>query len=168
MPRPGGFHHVALACKDIDATHHFYEDLMGFPLVYTEIKRVGAGFFRHFFYDTGDGSCLAFFDVHDVGEEPDWSTAVSTACGLPVWVNHVAFCADAEKQEEVRARMEIEGIPLHMEVDHEIFYSLYWVDPNGIMVELARDTRGIKADPERARSLLHATRPTNESTIVEG
>jgi hypothetical protein len=64
--------------------------------------------------------------------------------------------------------MEIEGIELHMEVDHGIFYSLYWIDPNGIMVELARDTRGIKADPERARSLLHATTPTNESTIVEG
>ena len=108
------------------------------------------------------------YDVHDVGEEPDWSTAISTGCGLPVWVNHVAFHADAEKQEEVRARMEAEGIELHMECDHGIFYSLYWVDPNGIMVELSRDTRGITADPERARSLLHATTPTDESTIVKG
>jgi catechol 2,3-dioxygenase-like lactoylglutathione lyase family enzyme len=30
---PVGVHHVAYACKDIDATHHFYEDLMGFRLV---------------------------------------------------------------------------------------------------------------------------------------
>ena len=168
MPGPGGFHHVVYSCKDVDATHHFYEDLMGFQLVHTEIKQVGAGYFRHFLYDIGAGCYLAFFDVHDVGEELDWSTAVSTGCGLPVWVNHVSFKADADRQEEVRAKMEAEGIPLHMEVDHEIFYSLYWVDPNGIMVELCRDTRGISADPELARSLLHATEPTDESLIVEG
>ncbi|MCP4225159.1 MAG: hypothetical protein GY773_17620, partial [Actinomycetia bacterium] len=36
MAEPG-FHHVAYACRDVDATHHFYEDLMGFPLVHTEI-----------------------------------------------------------------------------------------------------------------------------------
>jgi catechol 2,3-dioxygenase-like lactoylglutathione lyase family enzyme len=24
---PAGVHHVADACKDIEATHHFYEDL---------------------------------------------------------------------------------------------------------------------------------------------
>jgi len=168
MTRPAGFHHVVYACKDVDATHHFNEDLMGFQLIHTEIKRVGEGFFRHFFYDVGGGSCLAFFDVHGVGEQPDWSAAVSTGCGLPDWVNHVAFQADIERQEEVRTRMEAAGVALHMEVDHDIFYSLYWIDPNGIMVEFCRDTRGIEADPERARSLLHATTPTDESTIVEG
>ncbi len=168
MTRPAGFHHVVYACKDVDATHHFYEDLMGFRLIHTEIKQIGKGFFRHFFYDVGAGSCLAFFDVHGVGEQDGWSTAVSTGCGLPVWVNHVAFQADLERQEEVRKRMEDAGIALHMEVDHDIFYSLYWIDPNGIMVEFCRDTRGIEADPERARSLLHETTPTDESTIVEG
>lgn len=168
MTRPAGFHHVVYACKDVDATHHFYEDLMGFRLIHTEIKQIGEGFFRHFFYDVGAGSCLAFFDVHGVGEQDGWSAAVSTGCGLPVWVNHVAFQADLERQEEVRKRMEDAGIALHMEVDHDIFYSLYWIDPNGIMVEFCRDTRGIEADPERARSLLHATTPTDESTIVEG
>ena len=49
-----GFHHVAYACRDGEATRHFYEDLMGMPLVHTEVKAVEGGFFRHLFFDTGD------------------------------------------------------------------------------------------------------------------
>src|ERR1700730_13064843 len=92
--RPSGFHHVAYACRDLAATTHFYEDLMGFPLVHTEISQFGAGFFRHVLYDLGDGTAIAFFDLHDVGEREGWKSAISTGNGLPVWVNHVAFSAD--------------------------------------------------------------------------
>ena len=102
-----GFHHVAYACRDIDATHQFYEELMGFHLVHTEVVEMEGGFFRHTFYDTGDGSCLAFFDIHGVGEKDDWDSAISTGNGLPVWVNHVAFSATEEKQNEVKERMEL-------------------------------------------------------------
>ena len=33
-------HHVAYATRDVDATTHFYEDLMGFPLVHTEVQAI--------------------------------------------------------------------------------------------------------------------------------
>ena len=160
MPTPTkpGFHHVAYACRDIDATQHFYEDLMGFPLVHTEVETLEeGGFFRHVFYDLGDGSCIAFFDVHGVGEKEGWDSAVSTGVGLPVWVNHVAFSATAERQEEVRARMDAEDIKPLMEIDHGWCHSLYYLDPNGIMVEFCRDTPGIEPDNALAKSLLHAT-----------
>ena len=32
-----GFHHVAYACRDLEATTAFYETL-GFPLVHTEVS----------------------------------------------------------------------------------------------------------------------------------
>ena len=66
--RRTGFHHVAYACRDAEATRHFYEDLLGMPLVHTEVKAGEGGFFRHLFFDTGDGSCIAFFEVSGVGE----------------------------------------------------------------------------------------------------
>jgi len=157
-------HHVAYACRDIDATNHFYNDLMGFPLVHTEVKQLEGGFFRHVFYDTGDGSCMAFFDVHGVGEKQDWSSAISVGNGLPVWVNHIAFGADVARQEAVRTRMEAAGIKPLMELDHGWCHSLYYLDPNGIMVEFCRDTPGFEADPERAASLLHSTEETDHST----
>ena len=159
MPAPNkpGFHHVAYACRDIDATHHFYEDLMGFKLVHTEVETFKeGGFFRHTFYDLGDGSCIAFFDVHGVGEQPDWKSEISTGNGLPVWVNHVAFRATEARQQEVKERMATAGIEPLMDIDHDWCHSLYFVDPNGIMVELCRDTPGLPVDREEAFSQLHA------------
>ncbi len=161
-----GFHHVAYACLDPEATRRFYEDLMGFPLVHTEVGAVGeeGGFLRHLFFDTGDGSCIAFFDVHGVGERDGWSAAVSEGNGLPVWVNHAAFGATAERQEEVRSRMDAADVKPLMEIDHGWCHSLYYVDPNGIMVELCRDTPGITPDPEGARALLGALPEAGAST----
>jgi catechol 2,3-dioxygenase-like lactoylglutathione lyase family enzyme len=150
-----GFHHVAYACRDIEATTEFYEAL-GFPLVHTEVSGVADHFLRHVFFDTGDGSCIAFFDVHGVGEQPDWRSDISTGNGLPVWVNHVAFTADAARQEQVRTRMNELGIAPLMELDHDWCHSLYYQDPNGIMVEFCRDTPGFVADPAKARSLITA------------
>ena len=155
---PVGLHHVAYACKDIEATHHFYEDLMGFRLVHTEVETFDSGgYFRHIFYDLGDGTCIAFFDVHGVGEKEGWSSAISRGNGLPVWVNHIAFKADEARQAEVIERMAAEGIDPLMDVDHGWCHSVYFVDPNGIMVELCRDTPGFEPDPEAARELFSAT-----------
>ncbi len=165
-----GMHHVAYACRDLLATNRFYEELMGFPLVHTEVETFPTGgFFRHVFYDIGDGSCLAFFDVHGVGEQPGWSTEISTNNGLPVWVNHIAFTATEERQDEVRARMAAAGIKPLMEVDHGWCFSSYYLDPNGIMVEFCRDTPGFTPDPDAARMLLTATeRHAHDKTITRG
>ena len=157
-PASHGLHHVAYACRDLEETHHFYEDLMGFQLVHTEVETFeNGGFFRHTFYDLGDGSCIAFFDVHGVGEREGWSSAVSKGNGLPVWVNHIAFRATAEQQDAVRARMDAADVKPLMEVDHGWCHSLYYLDPNGIMVEMCRDTPGFVAEPERARELFTST-----------
>ena len=154
--RPVGLHHVAYACKDPEATRHFYEDLCGFPLVHTEVTRIPdtESFFRHLFFDLGDGSCIAFFDMHGMGEKPDWKSDLSDSVGLPIWVNHIAFNADKERQEQARASLSAGGFEPIMDVDHGWCHSLYYVDPNGIMVEFCRDTPGYTPDPVEARKAL--------------
>lgn len=147
-------HHVAYATRDVEATTHFYENLMGFPLVHTEVQAMGEGWIRHVFYDIGGDESIAFFQFEGVGEKPGWTTDVSDGVGLPVWVNHCAFKATAEKQEEVRAKMTAAGIDPIMEQDHGWCHSLYYGDPNGIMVELCRDTPGFEPDPAEAKRLL--------------
>ncbi len=161
-------HHVAYATRDVEATTHFYENLMGFPLVHTEVQAMGESWIRHVFYDidgTGQqgGECIAFFQFEGVGEQPGWTTDVSDGVGLPFWVNHCAFAATAEKQEEVRARMTAEGIKPAMEQDHGWCHSLYYLDPNQIMVELCRNTPGFEPDPAEAHRLLTAN-PLNANT----
>jgi len=166
-PKPAvGLHHAAYACADLEATNHFYEDLLGLPLVHTEVEHLQDGYFRHVFYDLGDGSCIAFFDLHGVGEKPDWSSSLSRPNGLPVWVNHFAFRATEEKQNEVRARMEAAGIKALMDVDHGWCHSLYYLDPNGIMIELCRDTPGFEPDPEQAHKLLNSTERAADPKVV--
>ncbi len=170
-------HHVAYATRDVDATTHFYEDLMGFPLVHTEVQAFGDSWLRHVFYDIGpneqgDAESIAFFQFHEVGEQPDWTTDVSNGVGLPFWVNHCAFRATAEQQEAVRGRMAAAGIEPAMEQDHGWCHSLYYLDPNGIMVELCRDTPGFEPNPAEAHRLLSVD-PLVEtsraaSTHVEG
>jgi catechol 2,3-dioxygenase-like lactoylglutathione lyase family enzyme len=147
-------HHVAYACRDVVETTRFYEDLVGFPLVNTEVEGNADHHMRHIFFDTGDGSCIAFFYVHGLGESADWRADVSTGNGLPVWVNHIAFAATTDEQEAVRARMAAADIKPLMEVDHGWCQSLYYLDPNKIMIEFCRDTPGIPVDRNLALSRL--------------
>ena len=92
-----GFHHLAIATRDLDATHRFYTEAMGFELVKTVVAATpdgGGGWARHLFYDAGDGGMLAIWDLHDDEHiPPDFSPAISTGLGLPSWVNHIAFNA---------------------------------------------------------------------------
>jgi catechol 2,3-dioxygenase-like lactoylglutathione lyase family enzyme len=158
-----GMHHVAYACKDVEATVAFYEEVMGFPLVLTEVSEMpDGGFLRHVFFDTGDGSCIAFFDLHGVGEQNGWRSDLSDSVGLPIWVNHIAFRATEARQDEVKARLAAAGGKPLMELDHHWCRSLYLVDPNGIMVELCRDTPGFTPDPAEAHRLLRQTTASRE------
>lgn len=161
-----GLHHVAYATRDLEATHRFYEDLMGFPLVHAEQAERPqpdggpSGHIKHVFYDIGDGECIAFFYIQNMGEKADYSTDLSATVGLPVWVNHVAVRATPDKQETVRERMAAADIEPLMEVDHGWCHSLYFVDPNGIMVELCRDTSGIEPDPSGALDVMRSPLPS--------
>jgi catechol 2,3-dioxygenase-like lactoylglutathione lyase family enzyme len=152
-----GFHHVAFACKDIEETTRFYDDLLGFPLIHTEMQGTGENFLRHIFFDLGDGSSLAFFDLHQVGEPEDMKTDISTGLGLPLWVNHVAFKADPARIAQVKETMEKAGVAVEMDLDHDWCQSVYFKDPNGILIEFCQDTPGIEPDPVRARQMITET-----------
>ena len=45
-----------------------------------------------------------------------------------------------------------------MDIDHNWCHSLYYTDPNGIMIEFCVDTPGFKADPAEAHRQLSARR----------
>ena len=89
-----------------------------------------------------------------IGEPEDYKTDISTGMGLPIWVNHVAFSADQARYDQIKAKMEGKGIEPVMEADHGWCQSVYYADPNGIMVEFCVDTPGFEADPENAVKLL--------------
>ena len=146
-----GFHHVAIATRDLEATHRFYTESMGFELVRVEAAPSDepGGWAKHLFYDTGGNGMFAVWDLHDprVGE---YDPAISTGLGLPVWVNHVAFDApDLEALDAARARWLDHGLDV-MEIDHEWCRSIYVLDPTGTMVEWCTTTRTFTDDDRQA------------------
>ena len=57
-----GVHHVALLSSDVERTIDFYQGLLEFPLTTLFENRDYRGS-THFFFDIGNGNCLAFFDM---------------------------------------------------------------------------------------------------------
>jgi glyoxylase I family protein len=146
-------HHYAYRCRDADETRHFYEDILGLPLVHTvyhdHVPSTGEYHpYFHIFFQLADGSCIAFFDLLDgIGCTPDPAT--------PIWVNHLALNVDSrEKLDAMKTRLEAHGVEVLGVVDHKIFDSIYFFDPNGIRLELTFQT----ASPARMAELAAEAR----------
>jgi catechol 2,3-dioxygenase-like lactoylglutathione lyase family enzyme len=154
------FHHVAIATRDVDATHAFYTEVMGFDLVKVDaISTDGGGWARHLFYDTHGQGLIAFWDLHDDEHIPDeFEPSISRGLGLPAWTNHLAFDAhDLDGLAEHKRRWLAAGQSV-AEIDHGWCTSIYIEDPNGIMVEFCATTQHLTAaDRENARRMLAAT-----------
>ena len=115
---------------------------MGFELVKTVVAATPAGgWAKHFFYDTGRGELMAFWELHDETIPEGYSAAISTGMGLPEWVNHVAFAAeDLADLDRRRERLVAHGYDV-LEIDHGWCKSIYTRDPNGTLVEFCTTTR---------------------------
>ncbi len=136
-----GLHHVAFTTRDPEATYEFYSGKLGMPLLHTENHLQGEGYFRHFFFGLGNEEAIAFFELHDVGEEAEFRTEISTGLGLPPWANHIAFRLDELGElEAMTQRMRDAGIEQIMRIDHGWCTSIYTLDPNGILVEFCVTT----------------------------
>ena len=151
------FHHLAIATRDMQATHKFYSEAMGFELVRVEKANTGPddNWAKHFFYDTGNGEMMAFWEIHSDAIDPEFPTSISAGLGLPKWTNHIAFGADSEADlDAARTRLNNCGYDV-VEIDHHWCKSIYVDDPNDIMVEFCVTTKSFDdADKQRALEAL--------------
>src|SRR6187402_3214662 len=103
-----GLHHFAWRCVDCEETRHFYEDLLGLPLVHVikaDIVPSTGEYcpYVHIFFRMGDGSYIAFFDLgDDVKALPSPNT--------PDWVNHIALrVGSVDALRSAKQRLEAAG-----------------------------------------------------------
>ncbi len=160
----GGINHLALVCRDMARTVAFYKGTLGMPLVKTVELPAGLG--QHFFFDCGGGDLLAFFWFPDAPDpvpgvtgpmaRPDTGEMVSAVGSM----NHVAFKVSPERLEETRARLVAAGVECSEVLNHDdsewgvardvhpgVFVrSVYFSDPDGILLELAASTRAFGPD----------------------
>lgn len=156
-----GINHLALVCSDMRQTVDFYSGLLGMPLIKTIELPMGWG--QHFFFDCGGGSALAFFWFPDAPEPvpgvsapknlPDRGELLSAVGSM----NHIALDVPADRIEEYRDRLVAKGVDVGVILNHDdsefgiapemregvFIRSLYFKDPDGILVEFAAWTRGL-------------------------
>ncbi|MGH3494596.1 MAG: VOC family protein, partial [Sciscionella sp.] len=96
-----GVHHLALICRDVQATIEFYQEFLGFPLVELVENRDYAGS-SHFFFDIGNRNLLGFFDFpgHD---HPEFSETIGA-------VQHLALSVSDERFTEIKTTLDGAGI----------------------------------------------------------
>ena len=166
-----GINHVALVARDMAETVKFYTEVLEMPLVKT-VELPGGG--QHFFVDCGGGSAVAFFWWKDAPPAAPGIASVKkfpgddkTAIGS---MNHMAFHMDQNELEAAIGRLQAAGVnvvPIVVNHDdsettvsqtmHEGVFvrSVYFTDPNGIMMEFAANTKvfgpeDVRHEPARA------------------
>ncbi len=157
-----GISHIALAVKDIAATHAFYTDVMGFKLVKAEVVEQNGGKARHLFYSTGSANdqLIAFWDLSMVPGYEDIRTDISRDLDLAPYTNHLAFAAHDRQDIEQRKQRWIDSGRDVVEIDHGWVYSIYTEDPDGIVVEFATLIKPFTAqDATSAEAVLSAGDP---------
>ncbi|MGH6626759.1 MAG: VOC family protein [Burkholderiaceae bacterium] len=137
-----GVHHTARPTWKLAETVHFYRDLLGLPLVHA-ISARGWGpedhaDFLHFFFDSGNGSTIAFF--YYIGTTPPEFVAVRD--DYRYRASHTAWrVATREDLLACRAKIEAAGIEVKYQIRHEVIESIYFDDPNGYSLEVTWQVR---------------------------
>lgn len=144
-PRWRGVHHLALITTDMDATTRFYHGVLGARLVAT----VATEAFRHYFFEFGPGSTVAFFQYHGAEIE-----TYAKPAGVPYpqasQFDHLALALpDEEALLALRERLKAADCEVTDVIDHGFVRSIYFSDPNGIALEASwwtLDATGRPAD----------------------
>jgi catechol 2,3-dioxygenase-like lactoylglutathione lyase family enzyme len=154
-----GVHHLGLATLDIDRTIEFYTQKLGWEVAWCDIIEMpNGGKIKHAFLNTGDGSMIAFMCPEKVPGIPgEWSTDINSAQGLPGMFYHFAFWCDDEKElEQKRQMLASRGVEVTAILDHEWCKSIYFRDPNGLLLEYCTTVRELT---EGDKAMVHHDQP---------
>jgi catechol 2,3-dioxygenase-like lactoylglutathione lyase family enzyme len=140
-----GVNHLALVTADMDATVRFWHGVIGARLVAT----LGTDAFRHYFFEVGPGSTVAFFEYRD---QP--LARFAKPAGVPdpraSQFDHLSLdLPDEDALLRLRSRLKEHGCEVTDVVDHSVMRSIYFTDSNGIALEAswwAVDITGRPAD----------------------
>ena len=132
--RVRGFNHLAMVTGDMEKTVRFYRDVLGMPLVAATGNKPGSYPYRHYFFEVGPNTTIAFFEWPGMVEEHH------KPAGQPfrgrIQFDHLSF--DVESEEALLAlqdRLNQARVEVTEVIDHKFIHSIYFTDPNGIALE---------------------------------
>ncbi|MEQ9642154.1 MAG: VOC family protein [Alphaproteobacteria bacterium] len=136
---PVGINHLVLNVRDIEESHKFWTEIVGFQQV-GELKateqRPNPPKMRFYSGQRDEGlhhHDVALVENKDLPAPPkEWAMF-----GMPTAVNHIAITfADREAWLAQLAYVQEQGIKFDRRVEHGMTHSVYIHDPNGYGVEL--------------------------------
>jgi catechol 2,3-dioxygenase-like lactoylglutathione lyase family enzyme len=136
---PKGLNHLVLNVRDIEESHRFWTEILGFRQVgelHRTVERPNPPKMR-FYSGEHDGRLnhhdIALIENKDLPPPPkEWSLF-----GMPCAVNHIAIALpDRESWLRQLAFLQQRGVKFERRVEHGMTHSLYIHDPNGYGVEL--------------------------------
>jgi catechol 2,3-dioxygenase-like lactoylglutathione lyase family enzyme len=135
--RPSGLNHLVINVRNMEETHRFWTEMLGFQQVGQFDRSDPSGLRRRMqFYsaDHGGGRLshhdIAFCEVASLPAPAADGTLVSA-------IGHIAIAfADREAWLRQLAYLQSKGVKFERRVEHGMTHSLYIRDPNGYSVEL--------------------------------
>jgi catechol 2,3-dioxygenase len=139
---PSGINHLVINVRDIDESHHFWTEILGF-------KEVGRSSRRNMRFYSGNHDGL--MNHHDIAlvenKELPAPPAGWAMFGAPVAINHIAITMpNREAWLKQLAFLRQQGVKFQRRINHGMTHSLYISDPNGygveVLYELPREVWG--------------------------
>ncbi|RIK37508.1 MAG: glyoxalase [Chloroflexi bacterium] len=123
-------HHITLIGSNRQDTIDFYEGVLGMPFVF-EQPNLDVPEENHLYFDAGDGCLITFFTRETRVTDPTPTPEVIGA------VHHIAYAVSRETFDRAAAGLAAIGYPNTGRIDRGFMDSLYFRDPNGLLIELA-------------------------------
>ncbi|CAN5612356.1 hypothetical protein BH09PSE5_BH09PSE5_25700 [soil metagenome] len=155
---PLRLHHRAIVVRDMEATRHFMEDILGLPLVAAWCETTPMMDsdkpidYVHAFFALADGSAIAFFQFADKGYE---ARAIRTDHPEIERFDHLALKSTRATVDEVIERATKWNIPYRI-TNHGYCKSVYVTSPDGMYLEFAEDPPYADEIERTARENAHA------------
>lgn len=134
-----GLHHVTLVASNAQRTADFYTSVLGLRLVKTTVNFDDPGSYHLYFADEAGrpGTVITFFE---------WTRAPRGRPGIG-GTHHVALRArDRDGLLRWKRRLMDLGLKVTGPYDRHYFTSLYFRDPDGVILEIATDGPGMLVD----------------------
>ena len=135
---PMGINHLVLNVRNMDESHAFWTEMMGFTQVGELHPRPDLPNPPTMRFYSGDHSGklnhhdLALVEMPDLPAPPAWDMAKS-----PLAINHIAIALpDREAWLKQVAFLQSRGVTFHRRVNHGMTHSVYISDPNGYGIEV--------------------------------
>jgi glyoxalase family protein len=149
-----GIHHISCITDDLIRVDEFYHRALGLRLVKKTFNQDDPSV-KHWFWARYDGATVAPHSALTFFGWPRGARQARPGAGL---THHIAFrAANTDEQLSWRDHLLSLGISVTPFMDRSYFRSIYFQDPNGLILEVATDGPGFLID-EPADTLGQALR----------